>query len=688
MPKLPQFQASSQLRTAGAVPRAAFTGAVGEAVAGIGRTVSRLAGESIQRQKDADDAAFVTERTNRLFRQESELITDVQTRGADVDMEELQGAFDDRVSGLSGEAPSEEAAAALRANATDAFERKFFPQYSKHQAGLNVQKRVSSTNSAIDDIQSEVLRGVTGVPEARGRINAALSGLSETSAGVVDIDAARQGAFNQIATNALGGRIDRGDSRAVVDEIKEGKWDDLTDSKTLGKILNLAEKDVKQRDSAEKEQFAQGLDDYVAFLSSGQEDGALATRFSADNINRVFGDERGAMVSESINDARSFGQAITEVKTAGPEELRGIVEAAKPTDPENFRRESKQFGILAKAIQARNKAIAADPSAYVIQNSNVADKSFQSFQAAFASGDVEATTAAAQEYSAIQRSMQEELGVHPQGVQLLPTQFEDQISATLNDFSQGGEAVALQLDALKTSFGGEWGTVMRQLSQNKKLGGGLKVMAGMDFGPEMVVLGEALSVTPKQYKEFIGDDDFKDIQADTIEELEDFQNTLRGQPGAEQVFIQHKTAIESLAMKYIADGIFDDTGDAIEQARTDVLDSRFTFTDTYRIPTRFSADEVELGVSNTIDSIREGGFNLLIPESDVVENIEDRAEVYLSALRPQPITDPNGEGILFTDQNGNAIFTAEGDPLIIPFKQLEEGVESVSARFATFPETL
>lgn len=671
MPKLPQFQASSQLRTAGALPRAGFVGAVGEAVSGLGQALSSQAGEAIQRQKNADDAAFVTERTNRLFRQESEMITDVQTRGADVDMEKLQGAFNDRVDALAEEAPSEESVTAFRENATDAFERKFFPSYSKHQAGLNIQKRVNSTNGAIDDIQSEVLRGVTGVPEARGRVNAALAGLAETSAGVVDIGAAKQNAFNQIATNALGGRIDRGDSRAVVDEIKEGKWDSLTDSSTLGKILKLAQKDVKQRDAAEKQQFAAGFDDYVSFLSTGQENEGLAVRFSPENVNRIFGAEKGAPLTEALGDARSFGQAINEVKTATPEELRGIVDSAKPSDPKNFRREQKQFEILGRAIQARNKAVAADPSAYVIENSNVAEKALGNFQEAFAAGDVQATTAAAQEYAAIQRSAQEELGVHPQGVQLLPQQLEDQISANLNDFSQGGENVALQLDALKTSFGSEWGTVQRQLQQNKKMGSGLSVMAGMDFGPEMVVLGEALAIPQKQYKEVIGEDDFKDIQTDTIEELEDFQNTLRGQPGAEQSFIQHKKAIESLAMKYIADGIFDDTGDAIDQARTDVLDSRFNFTDTYRIPVKFSADDVEDGVLNSIDQIRSGSFNLFIPESDQVQNIEDRTEVYLSALRPQPITEPNGDGILFTDQNGNTIFTADGEPLIIPWKALE-----------------
>ncbi len=674
MPQIPTFQRSTQLRT-GRGPSLGAVTAVTEAVGQIGGQIARQANIAIQRQKDADDAAFVTETTNSLLRSESERLADTETRGLDVDMSTLQEGFNERVSALAENAPSEDARNELLSQADNAFTRKFFHSYSRHQSGINIQKRVNSFESGLDDIQSEVLTGRTGVAEAVARTESALVGLEATAGGVVDIDQARINAFNEIATNTLGGRINRGDGSAVIGEIRNGDWDHLTDSKTLARILSAAEKDVKQRTAASKQQFATGLDDYVAFLSSGQDDPVLAEKFSSGNLNAMFGD-KGPGLSESITDARSFGISMNEIKTAGPDELRGIVEQAKPTSAKEFRRESKQFGILTRAIDARNKAIAEDPSAYVMLNSNIAQQSFAGFQEAFASGDAAATEDAAKSYSAIQRSVQEELGVHSQGVQLLPKQFEDNLAKQLNDFSQGGENVALQIDALKTSFGDEWKTVQRQLQQNKQMGSGLRVMSGMDFGPEMIRLGEALAIPQKQYKEFIGDDDFKAITQDTIGELEEFQDTLRGQPGAEAAFIQHKTAIETLAMKYMADGSFDSTGDAIEQSKSDVLDSRFNFIDTYRVPVEFSADDVEDNVLNTIDQIQAGNFDLFIPGSDVIENPEDRREVYLSALRPTPITDPNGEGVLFTDQNGNTIFDAAGDPLIISWEQLDRSEDA------------
>ena len=679
MPQIPTFQRSTQLRT-GRGPSLGAVSAVTEAVGQLAGQVSRQANIAVQRQKDADDAAFVTESTNSLLRSESERLADTETRGVDVDMSTLQTEFNERVGALAENAPSEDARNELLSQADNAFSRKFFPSYSRHQSGRNVQKRVQSFESGIDDIQSEVLTGRTSVAEAVARTESALTGLEETSGGVIDIDKARISAFNEITTNALGGRINRGDGLNVINEIKEGKWDKFTDSQTLARVLSAAERDIKQRDAATKQQFAKGFDDYVAFLSSGQDDEALAERFSPENINAVFG-EKGPDLSESVSDARSFGQSMNEVKTAAPDELRTIVDQAKPTSGKDFRRESRQFGILNNAIRARNKAISEDPSAYVMQNSNIAQQGFAEFQEAFNSGDPEATADAAKDYASIQRSVQEDLGVHPQGVQLLPKQFEDSLAKQLNDFSQGGENVALQIDSLSNAFGDEWKTVQRQLQQNKQMGSGLRVMSGMDFGPEMIRLGEALAIPQKQYKEFIGDDDFKAITQDTIGELEEFQDTLRGQPGAEAAFIQHKTAIETLSMKYMADGVFDSTGDAIEQAKVDVLDSRFSFVDTYRVPIKFSSDNVEDNVLGVIDQIQAGEFDLFIPDSDVIENDEDRREVYLSALRPTPITSPNGDGILFTDQNGNAIFDATGDPLIIPFDQLDQSAPAGSGLF-------
>jgi hypothetical protein len=251
MPKIPQFQASSRLRTSGASISPGIAGAVGEAVAGVGQTISAQAGASIreqkaaiEKQKSADDAAFVTERTNKLLRQEVERLSDIETRGEDVDMSKLREEYMSRVDDLGGDSPSDEALAEFKLQADNAFTRKFFPGYSGHQARKNVSRRVGATTSAIDDIQSEVLTGRTGVAEALGRAQAAITGLEETSGGAVDIAQLRQRAKSGIATSHLTSRIQQGDGDAVGRELQEGKWDDFTTTEELAALQRQAAKAI------------------------------------------------------------------------------------------------------------------------------------------------------------------------------------------------------------------------------------------------------------------------------------------------------------------------------------------------------------------------------------------------------------------------------------------------------------
>ena len=105
MPQIPTFQRSTQLRT-GRAPSLGAVTAVTEAVGQLAGQVSRQANIAVQRQKDADDAAFVTESTNSLFRSEGELLSETETQGLDVDMSTLQPDFNERVNALADNARS------------------------------------------------------------------------------------------------------------------------------------------------------------------------------------------------------------------------------------------------------------------------------------------------------------------------------------------------------------------------------------------------------------------------------------------------------------------------------------------------------------------------------------------------------------------------------------------------------
>tara|TARA_R110000850_G_scaffold269167_2_gene401002 strand:- start:474 stop:2645 length:2172 start_codon:yes stop_codon:yes gene_type:complete len=438
----------------------------------------------------------------------------------------------------------------------------------------------------------------------------------------------------------------------------------------LGKFID---KDIqKQLLKGAAGEYTRNLDDYVAYLSAGnQPTEEMEGKFSSEKINAITGDN-AKNINEAVSDAKEFGAAVNQVKTATPEETRQLLAKSKPTDSTKFRRESKQQQALSSAINKRNKAISNDPAQYVNHAYEDVGRTYEAFTAALDGNDSEALQKVSLEYADAQRDAQEELGLPAASVQLLPQVLEDKIASQLNNFTEGGENPALFLDTLKTSFREEWDTVQRQLQSSKKIGSTIRVMAGMDFGPEVIALGEANSIGQKAYKDVIGNDLHKAITDDSMEILEEFQDTVRDQPGGEGAYIQHKTAIETLAMKYVADGMFDDSSEALEKAYDDVIGSRFEFIGSYRVPTKYSPNNVELGVDNTLEQIKEGKFNLFIPQSNTVLNDEDRKNVYYTKLAPEAITSPDGDGILFIDQSGNALLSPEGDPLIVPFEELEK----------------
>ena len=65
-------------------------------------------------------------------------------------------------------------------------------------------------------------------------------------------------------------------------------------------------------------------------------------------------------------------------------------------------------------------------------------------------------------------------------------------------------------------------------------------------------------------------------------------------------------------MKYVAD-FSRDTDDAIARAKDDILDKRFSFVDTYRVPQDFNPDDMSTGVDSTVDSIKAGSIQISSP---------------------------------------------------------------------------
>lgn len=676
MPRIPQGNFDTSPKLGGANVRSSITGQVGQAQQQLAGAVGQLAGSVgaiLQKQKDAEDAAFVTEQTNKLMLSESEKFTELSARGDDIDFESDKERYSKNIDELIKLAPSEEAAQALKLNADSAYTKKFLPMFTQYQSKRNVKKRVDSFGRSLDDIQKDTALGRTDKMEAFARNQVVLEQMAENVGGAVDIEKATINSKNTLTTNLVSNMIKAGNGRQAISEIKAGEWDDYADAGTLKTLLNYAERDIEQRSKTNKSLYLKQFNDYLGFLQTGQDDEKLAAQYSPESLKANLPPEKAAELDELVKDTRDFGIMANDLKSASAQDVNKFLEDAVPKSAEDFGRESKQLKMAVRAVQQRQQAIAKDPAGYVNKNTPIGQMNYNNFTKALASGDAEYIQQQAEIFTTGQKAIQANLGVPPEAIKLLPKELEAQHIQQLNDFSQGGEGVVQNLVQLKTIYGDDFGLVQKQLQQSGNLKTGLSVLAGMDFGQEQIRAAEALAVPDKEYKEFIGNDDYKQIKEDSREYLADFQQTITGQVGAESVYKEHKVAIERLAMKYIADGLEDNPDDALEKAANDILDSRFEFIDTYRVPKEFDGGTVQGSVEREIERIKMGEYDLLIPDSAMVQNPEDRKAVYLQKIAPTPVTSPSGDGIMFIHKNGAAILQSNGKPIIVPFTQLEDG---------------
>jgi len=256
MPKIPQFQADTRLRTGGASISPGAAGAVSQAVSGLATTVTSIATAAVNRQRDAEDAAFATEQSNSLSRRWTERQIELEQSGEDVDLEGLKKEYDDDVAATLKNAPSDRVSASLKRTFDNNFSNKVFPSMARHQAGRNVEKRVSSVNTALDDINSEVLTGRTDITEALARAESAIVGLEQTTGGVVDTAKLRESTRNDIGRNALSSLMES-DPQEALSQMNAGDWDKFTSAEDLKFLRKSAKKNIADNASiAQKQQAA------------------------------------------------------------------------------------------------------------------------------------------------------------------------------------------------------------------------------------------------------------------------------------------------------------------------------------------------------------------------------------------------------------------------------------------------
>ncbi|MDG2688745.1 hypothetical protein [Vibrio parahaemolyticus] len=467
------------------------------------------------------------------------------------------------------------------------------------------------------------------------------------------------------------------DAKSYLDKYKE-QIDPAVRAKYSSRI-NTA---IKSRNAASKKEYTNGVQNYLAYLQDGNE--PQLGKYSKEQLVSVYGKDQGEKVYDEISDYEKFAESYQTIQFASPDEVKDLLGSEKPTGPEDYTREERQYSSILKAISARNKAIASDPAKFVMKNDLVSN----SFKSALDSGDFST-------YAQTTIAEQERLGVPPGMTRILD---KDSAKNIVMKYNQGGEGAASLIENLKTQYGQYFPQVMKDLYK-EKLPANVSTVAVLGDSPAATYLSEADRIGFKTLKENIGNDNYKEVQTNVNGLLDgDYLDSVIGLANQSTIKKQITTSVETLAMYYMDNGLADGSSDAADKAFKEIISDRYQFRqsgdtfglggNTYRVPNEINGKQPNVDViDGALDGILDlvPKMSLMAPADPRIQNDEMREKVYKRRLHPRWLTRGDDAGVELVDQNNVPVLTVDGRKIFYSWDDLENvDVKSMAAMYGGF----
>ena len=452
---------------------------------------------------------------------------------------------------------------------------------------------------------------------------------------------------NELSYYRFKGQIKKDPSRAL-SELNSGEWNSRLKPAQLELLTREAANQVKSVKASNTKKLSGEISDYIAYKTAG---GSKVTEYDETSLKAVYGNDEGAEIYKKIKSANEFASDYNKVELAGPDELAALYESQAVTGPEGFRVEAPQQQAMAGAIQKRNKDLVKDSGLYALKSPNV-KTAFDNYQ----------VTGDGKEFAQVTISEQERLGV-PAGYEtIMPKQ---QAAAMVKQYQEGGEDASIFVSQLQDQFGDYYPKVLQELTA-AGLSPNASVVAILPAGGRA---GSLLAQADKEgygvIKDNISEDDHKVILDDVESELADFYTSTYSEGTKSQI----RGATELLAMKYLSSGVYPSAGESVEAAANDIINSRYSFTDEYRIPIEHNEIRIENGVETAIESLQ--NIDLMPPASNLPDNIAQ--QVYKVRMKAKAQTMNDDSGVVMVDFQNQPILTADGNMIRFTWDELSTG---------------
>ncbi len=352
---------------------------------------------------------------------------------------------------------------------------------------------------------------------------------------------------------------------------------------------------------------------------------------------------------DSPEDATAYAESLHEQQAK---------QYGAATVGEGFKQDNQLYQHLTSVAVGLMKQQQTDPAAYVAKYSPAVQRSFQAAQE-------QGTPEAYKAYVQATVAEQQRLGVAQP--KLLPDAAADQLAASFANQVNGGESAAVLIEQQQALWGKDFGTVLQQVG--KKLPAEAQVIA---TGLPKDLAERMASVARLKDSEL--DAGLQKGQKDQIsqsvqEAMQPFAASLHGQAGGINTFnTMYKAAVRT-ATSYVLQG--DQPQDAAQKVVNGMVNDKYDFFKTYRVPKSLDTKAVSRGASLALKNIKPDELVLLPGIAGVTEE-QNSKQLYDALQAGGQWVPTNDESGLALTHNGYLMRNKDGQPIVRTWAELQQ----------------
>jgi hypothetical protein len=382
---------------------------------------------------------------------------------------------------------------------------------------------------------------------------------------------------------------------------------------------------------------------------------------SRADFDAAYGDKAGEQY-ESFVKVQSIAPAIREFATATPQERQEILGKFQPGKDgvagEGFKEDSALYQHLTSVGVQLVKQQQTDPAAYVAKYSPVVQK-------AFAVAQEDGTPEAYKAYSVATIAEQNRLGVlQPK---LLPDAAADQFVANFTKQLDGGENAATMIEQQQALWGDQFPAVIQQVGN--KLPAEAQVIATnlpKDLAERMASVA---NVKDTDLYAGLGKGKKDEIGQAVQGEMQPFAQSLQGQSGGINTYSTMYNAAVRTATSYVLQG--DNPKDAAAKVVNGMLNDKYEFFGTYRVPKTLDTQAVSRGAEEALRTIKPDEL-MGLPGLKGVTDEQNASQLHEALQVGGQWVPTNDESGLALTLNGYRVRGKDGKPIIKSWAELQE----------------